>query len=247
MTSAVDRFDERARRSVGRFGRTVVYEGELVRHPVYTRFLHWSVAIFFVLSLASGLAIYTPWLFYWLTPLFGGGARTRELHPWFSVIFVGFFALQLLNWIGPMTWTAADGRAIRKFRQFVTNEEKLAPEDVGFFNAGQKVYFWAIAGSSLIFLVTGLVMWFPGAFGRIPVAISYVAHDLAAIVMLAGFIIHLYEGTAAQPGTFRSMMRGTVTKAWAWTHHPAWYREVTGRDPRADYEQARRTMPSDVK
>jgi len=30
--------------------------------------------------------------------------------------------------------------------------------------------------------------------------------------MLAGFIIHIYEGTAAQPGTFQAMTNGTVTK-----------------------------------
>jgi formate dehydrogenase subunit gamma len=65
--------------------------------------------------------------------------------------------------------------------------------------------------------------------------ISYFFHDVAALVMLGGFIIHIYEGTAHQPGTFRSMMRGTVTDRWAWTHHPAWYRAVTGRAPRADY------------
>ena len=56
---------------------------------------------------------------------------------------------------------------------------------------------------------------------------------------LAGFILHVYEGTAAQPGTFQAMTRGTVEQRWAWTHHPAWYRAVTGRDPRADYERAR--------
>jgi hypothetical protein len=38
--------------------------------------------------------------------------------------------------------------------------------------------------------------------------------------MLGGFIIHVYEGTAHQPGTFRSMIDGTVTDRWAWTHHP---------------------------
>ena len=35
------------------------------------------------------------------------------------------------------------------------------------------------------------------------------------------------------------MIDGTVTRAWAWTHHPAWYKEVTGRDPREDYERER--------
>jgi len=53
-------------------------------------------------------------------------------------------------------------------------------------------------------------------------------------------IIHIYEGTAAMPGTFHGMTNGTVTEKWAWTHHPAWYRAVTGRDPRAAYERERR-------
>ena len=49
-------------------------------------------AIFFVLALLSGFAIYSPWLFRWLTPLFGGGPMTRLLHPWFSLGFVVAFA-----------------------------------------------------------------------------------------------------------------------------------------------------------
>jgi formate dehydrogenase subunit gamma len=86
-------------------------------------------------------------------------------------------------------------------------------------------------------------MWFPAIFGRIAVAISYVLHDIAGLVMLVGFIVHLYEGTAAQPGTFKAMTRGTVGRRWAWTHHPAWYRRVTGRDPHADHDQALTSNP----
>jgi cytochrome b subunit of formate dehydrogenase len=37
-------------------------------------------------------------------------------------------------------------------------------------------------------------------------------------------------------------MRGTVSDKWAWTHHPAWYRRATGRDPRADYQRAASAM-----
>jgi len=58
--------------------------------------------------------------------------------------------------------------------------------------------------------------------------------------MLAGFIIHIYEGTSHQPGTLHSMINGTVTEKWAWTHHPAWYRAVTGRHPREAYEREKR-------
>lgn len=235
MSGSVERFDEGARREVGGWGRTVVRRGELLRHPVYTRFLHWSVAIFFVLSLLTGFAIYSPWLYRWLAPLFGGGPMTRFLHPWFGLAFDIFFLFQFLNWFTPMTWAKSDSRWLRRFREYVTNKETVEGEDVGFFNGGQKLYFWAIAASAVLFLITGLLLWFDDAVPRLLVAASYVVHDLAALIMLAGFIIHVYEGTAAQPGTFRSMIDGTVTRAWAWTHHPAWYREVTGRDPREDY------------
>ena len=228
MSTAVHRFDERARRGVGAHGRTEVHDDELLRHPVYTRVLHWSVAIFFILALLSGFALYTPWLFRLLTPLFGGGAMTRLLHPWFSLAFVATFVPQLLNWLQPMSWTSDDSRWMRRLKEYVTNAEKLEPDYVDFFNAGQKLYFWAIVGSAVLFLISGIPMWFPKSFGRPAAAAGYVLHDVAALVMLAGFIIHLYEGTAAQPGTFRAMTRGTVEKRWAWTHHPAWYRAAIG-------------------
>jgi formate dehydrogenase subunit gamma len=227
VSDVAKNFDEKARGEFARIGTTRVHRGELLRHPVYTRFLHWSVAIFFILSLLTGFAIYSPWLFQWITPLFGGGPRTRLLHPWFGLLFTIFFFFQFLNWVAPMAWREADRRWMKRLRQYATNEDRVESEDVGFFNGGQKLYFWAIVVSGILFLITGLLMWFDDLVGRWIVAVSYVIHDLAALVMLAGFIIHVYEGTAHQPGTFRSMIDGTVTEDWARTHHPAWYQEAT--------------------
>jgi formate dehydrogenase subunit gamma len=225
VSSTAKRFDEKARGEFARIGTTRVHPGELLRHPVYTRFLHWSVAIFFILSLLTGFAIYSPWLFRWITPLFGGGPRTRALHPWFGLVFEVFFLFQFINWFAPMAWGEADRRWLRRIRQYVTNEDRLEAEDVGFFNAGQKLYFWAIAVSGILFLITGLLMWFDDVVPRWVVAVSYVIHDLAGLLMLAGFIIHIYESTAHQPGTFHSMIDGTVTEDWARTHHPRWFRD----------------------
>jgi formate dehydrogenase subunit gamma len=238
MTTSVEQFDEKARREFGKFGRTVVHEGELLRHPVYTRFLHWSVAIFFFLALLSGLAIYSPWLFHWLTPLFGGGPTTRLLHPWFGVGFVIAYFFQFLNWLPRMRWTEADRKWLGHLPAYVKNEEAVEPEYVGFFNAGQKLQYWEIVVGSFVFLITGLLMWFPELSGRIAVAVSYVLHDISALVMIFGIWIHIYLSTIGQPGTLKSMLHGVVTRAWAWTHHPAWYRETTGRDPREDYQRA---------
>jgi formate dehydrogenase subunit gamma len=238
MTSSVEQFDEKARSEFGRLGRTTVREGELLRHPVYTRFLHWTVAIFFFLALLSGLAIYSPWLFRWLAPLFGGGPMTRLLHPWFGLFFFVAYFFQFLNWLAPMRWTAADSKWVRRLPQYVKGEDKIEPEDVGFFNGGQKIQFWEIVIGTVVLLITGLFMWFPELFGRILVAISYVLHDIAALIMLFGIWIHIYLSTVGQPGTLQSMTRGVVTRAWAWTNHPAWYGKATGRDPREDYNRA---------
>jgi formate dehydrogenase subunit gamma len=233
MNTTVERLDAHSG-----FGRTVVHRDELLRHGVYTRLVHWGMAAFFVLALLSGFAIYSPWLFLWLTPLFGGGAMTRLLHPWFSLGFVVCFALQMFNWWREMAWSAADSRWMSNLKHYVANRDPLEPDDVGFFNGGQKIYFWAIAGSAVLFVISGIPMWFPETFGRPAVDIGYVLHDMAALLMLVSFIVHVYEGTAAQPGTLESMTRGTVERRWAWTHHPAWYRSATGRDPRGDYQAA---------
>ena len=235
MSGSAERFDEKARATFGRHGRTVVHRGELLRHPVYTRVLHWTVAIFFVLALLSGFAIYSPWLYRWLTPIFGGGPMTRFLHPWFSIFFTIAFAFQFVNWLRPMRWTPNDSRWMRRLKAYVTNTEKTEPRETGFFNAGQKVYFWLLVFGTLLLLITGLVMWFDHVTPRWFVAISYVLHDIAALLLLAGFIVHIYEGTAAQPGTFRSMVDGTVTDSWARTHHPAWYEDVTQEERRDDH------------
>lgn len=241
MSTAIDRFDDKARGAFGQIGQTEVYEGELLRHRVYTRFLHWMVALFFFLALFTGFAIYLPWLFRWFTPFFGGGPLAREMHPWFGLGFVIFFGLQALNWIKPMTWTAADTKWMLNLKKIVGGQEKIDSPETGFFNGGQKVQFWEIVCGCVVYLITGMILWFGArVFGRWAVAVSYVLHDISALIMLGGIFIHIYLSTFGEPGTVQSMIRGAVSEAWAWTFHPAWYKEVTGRDPVQACEEARR-------
>ena len=238
MATSANRFVHR-NNAIDRLGRTVVYEGELLRHPVYTRFLHWMVGIFFFLALLSGFGIYLPWIFRFFTPIFGGGAMTRLLHPWFGLGFVIFFGLQALNWLDVMRWTPSDTKWLKRMKSYIRNEEAMEPPDVGFFNAGQKMQFWEILVGCIVFVLTGVIMWFPEIFGRTLVSISYVLHDISALVMLFGIFFHVYLSTFGEPHTIQAMTRGTVSEAWAWTHHPAWYRAVTGRDPYRDMETER--------
>lgn len=242
-SGAIERFDHEARRKFESKRHTTVYRGELLRHPVYTRFIHWSVALFFFLALFTGFGIYLPWLFRWFSPIFGGGPLSRQMHPYFGLGFVFFFSLQVLNWLEPMLWAPGDTNWMRNVHKIVSNEVKMDPPETGFFNAGQKVMFWEIVGGCIVYLITGTILW-AGArtFGGTAVAISYVLHDISALIMLGGIFIHIYQSTFGEPGTFQAMIRGAVSEAWAWTFHPAWYKEVTGRDPVEACEEARREM-----
>jgi formate dehydrogenase subunit gamma len=146
------------------------------------------------------------------------------------------------GWWQVMTWTPNDTLWIKRMKEYIFHTEIIEPAYVGFYNAGQKLQFWEIFCGCIAYVITGVIMWFPTTFGRILVSISHVIHDISALVMLFGIFFHVYLSTFGEPGTIQAMTRGTVSEAWAWTHHPAWYKDVTGRDPGEAYEKARAEM-----
>ncbi len=205
----------------------VVVGDEIVRERLSARVVHWTVALTFFVCLFTGLPIWTPYLGF-LAYLFGGLHVCRLLHPWAGVAFAVASVLMFVQWVAQMKLTKAD-------REFITPKGMLRyfqyrneDADVGKYNGGQKLLFWAAALGTVGLLLTGLVIWFPLEFPQWLREASYLLHDAAFSLFFAMIIGHIYLGTAAEPGTFRSMIRGTVTKSWARLHHPRWYREVTG-------------------
>src|SRR5438067_9103454 len=59
---------------------TVVQEDEVVRYGFPERVVHWINAAAYTYLLGSGLALFTPYL-WWLAPVMGGGGTLRFLHP----------------------------------------------------------------------------------------------------------------------------------------------------------------------
>src|SRR5690349_24393862 len=118
-TENIHRMERRAR-----FGRTIVYEGELMRHSAYTRLVHWWVALSFILALLSGFALFTPWLYSWLAPIFGSGARARLLHPWFGLAFVLAVLFQFRGWISQMRWRPDDRDWLRRIKDYTTKTDQ---------------------------------------------------------------------------------------------------------------------------
>ncbi len=195
----------------------------VVRHSLYVRVTHWCVALFFILAFLSGAALFSP-RFYFLANIFGGGYSARQLHPWFSLLFsLGLFCL-FLRWSSRMQWEAADSNWLKNFKRYMRYEEI---PDVGKFNGGQKFFFWAACLGGLVLLLTGVVMWFPTSFPLWIRYLSYPLHELLFILFALAIIYHLYITLFALGGTLRAMTRGTVTKHWAQSHHPRWYRETS--------------------
>ena len=210
----------------------VVVGDEIVRERLSARVVHWTVALTFFLCLFTGLPIWTAYLGF-LAGLFGGLHVCRVLHPWMGVAFAAASVLMFVQWISQMKLTPADRRFITPKGMLEYFQYRNEDADVGKYNGGQKMLFWAAALGTLGLLLSGIVMWLPQPiFGQRLREASYILHDAAFSLFFAMIIGHIYLGTAAEPGTFRSMILGTVTKSWARLHHPRWYREVMNQHPK---------------
>jgi formate dehydrogenase subunit gamma len=210
----------------------IVVGDEIVRHNRASRLIHWTVALTFFLCVFTGMPIWTP-VFGWMAALFGGLSVCRVIHPWFGVAFALSTVVMFIAWASDMRLKKSErkewisgGRAMQYMR-WETDDSK-----VGKYNGGQKLQFWLSCLAALGLLLSGLLLWFPRSFPAILMQSAGVIHDVTFILFAMLIIIHIYLGTVAEPGTFGSMTRGTVTRAWARLHHPCWYRDVTGEEPR---------------
>lgn len=201
------------------------------RYTVAARINHWITAVSLVLLALSGLALFTPAL-YFLTGLFGGGQLTRIIHPWIGVVlflsFMGlFFRFFRLN-----LWERTDSVWMGRLRDVLANEENKLPE-VGKYNAGQKMVFWSMSLFILVLITSGVVIWdqyFGNYFTIEQKRIAVLIHSATAIVAICVWIVHVYAAIWVR-GTIGAMTRGKVTGGWAWRHHRRWLKDlVTGKN-----------------
>lgn len=203
-----------------------VVGSEIIRHRRASRVIHWSVAITFFLAMITGMPIWTP-IFGWMAALVGGLPVARVIHPYAGSLFFIASVVQFFHWLADMHFLPSEKGSWKPGRlmQYM-NFDNEPNEEGGKYNSGQKVYFYAACLGALGLLVSGLVMWFPLYFPGIVRELAILLHDITFILFLVALIMHIYLSTAAEPGTFRSMTRGTVTRAWAKLHHPGWFRDV---------------------
>lgn len=198
---------------------------QIERYTANERTNHWIVAIVFVLTAVSGLALFHPALF-WLSALLGGGTWTRILHPFLGVLMAIAFALLAaamwkFNKMEPHDW-----QWLRQGREVLNNREERVP-DAGRYNGGQKLLFIVLVVCVVGLLLSGIVLWreyFSMYFSIGIVRFAGFLHGLLAFILVCAIVVHIYAAFWVR-GSIHAMTRGTVTPGWAWKHHRAWFRE----------------------
>jgi formate dehydrogenase subunit gamma len=195
----------------------------IVRYNLRERLVHAAAGITYVYLLLTGLAFWTPAL-YWLAIVLGGGYLSRLLHPWIGLVFSGFLLVMWASWRREMK-TRPEDRAWRKhIVEYMTNQDEKVPP-AGRFNYGQKQFFWLMVIAGVALIVSGIVLWgitsVPGELAWVRYA-AILIHSVSGLVTMGLFIVHLYMGIAVVPGGLAAIVHGDVTSKWARQHHSAW-------------------------
>jgi len=135
---------------------TVVPPDQIVRYNFRERLCHWINALAYSYDMLTGLALFTPYL-YWLAAVFGGGPTIRFWHPWIGLVFmVTIFWMHAL-WRGDMVRTERDREWTKNVKYYVQNRDEMMPPQ-NRFNAGQKLFYWAMFWGAIVLLPTEIII-----------------------------------------------------------------------------------------
>jgi formate dehydrogenase subunit gamma len=100
-----------------------------------------------------------------MASLFGGLTVCRVLHPWFGCAFFLLSLAMFFMWLHDMHLVPGErdwlGPKMLQYMRYETDDE-----EIGKYNGGQKLLFWAVSLGALGLLASGVLMWFPRSFPK---------------------------------------------------------------------------------
>jgi formate dehydrogenase subunit gamma len=212
--------------------------GRLIqRFTPIERIAHWVAAISFVTLAITGLTmlfgkfvllpVFGHTLFGWLT------YACNNIHNVVGPLFTVSIIVVLLIFVKDNLPQASDIKWLARLGGAVGKEHVSS----GRFNAGEKLWFWGgVALLGLLISASGFVldMLVPGiAYTRGNMQIAHIIHLVAAVLMTAASLGHIYMGTIGMEGSYAAMRTGYVDDTWARQHHAIWYDDIqSGKVPR---------------
>lgn len=199
-------------------------DARVVRHTLFDRLYHWSMAIAVFLLLGTAFLPILGYKFEWLDIHWMSGVVLAVL------IFIHIVrALVWQDWRHMMIWPS-DIRDIFRGLCATFSSAATPPARPGKFNPLQKLYHLGSAVFVLAIVVTGLLMLLkidtpfwrrnPYVFANDTWGWIYTVHGLSAMAMVTMIIIHVYF--ALRPDEFyltKSMFRGWITRKEYKDHH----------------------------
>ena len=193
--------------------------GYVPRFSRVERLLHWVNALGFFFLLATGLILYLPSL----SVAVGRRVLVQDVHFWSGIAWVSVLVAIVV--LGDRKGIVETAREVDRFdRDDLRWLAGKQPAPQGRLNAGQKVNAALTAAFTLLFLVSGLLLWFGERDTSWRFASTVVLHDGLMYVSLALLLGHLYLAVI-NPSTrhaLRGITTGSVSEEWAATHHPKW-------------------------
>ena len=211
------------------------YSHEIERFNLAERAVHLFRLISFVILAISGLIMAFN-LHLWQDLLFGNARNLYNFHLWSGIVFIVTTVGGGLLWFRDAFFESYDRDWVRKMGGYLGHKGEVP---AGRFNAGQKMFYWYSGILGVIMSVTGVMLIFKGSFGLGTVCITSTFHNLFGFFLISGVLAHAYLGTVANPGTWRVLVDGSVTREWAKHHHPNWYRALLAEEKVAKHESAR--------
>jgi formate dehydrogenase subunit gamma len=201
------------------------------RFTDFERIIHWVLAFVFLFLAITGLIlllgrnVLIPVLGHDLFSLIA--SSSKEGHNLFGPVFLVSIILMLIKFMrrniyakGDLTWLLKGGGMIGK--SHVTG---------GFFNMGEKSWYWMVIIIGLLISFSGLILVSPVfGQGRVIMEISHVLHASGAILLIVVSIGHMYLGSVGTEGTKEGMINGYVDINWASEHHDRWAKYCKDND-----------------
>ena len=206
-----------------RTGRTIT------RWSSFERVMHWYVAISFIILAITGLSLIFGKAL--LIPLLGkeGFAAWAQLakpvHDYLALPFAAGLFIMLLMWIGKNVPKAHDVEWLKSLGGAIGDGHPPA----GYFNAGEKVFYWLVFFSGIAMTVSGFFLLFPNlGTEREAMQFWHIIHLCSGLFIVAVALGHIYLGSIGTEGVLEGMVHGEVDEGFAKQHHSLWYEEVKG-------------------
>lgn len=215
----------------GALGGHVPDTGRVIeRFTPLERSAHWLNAIAFVALAISGIVL--AFGKYFLLPVMGAtlfgwlSYALKNLHNFMGPLFAVSLVIVILTFIKDNLPRKGDLHWLMKGGGLLSEHEVPSHR----FNAAEKLLFWAgVLVLGLIVVVSGLVLnlLIPGwGVTRQEMQVAHMVHAVAAVLMMAMFLGHIYIGTVGMKGAYGAMRTGYVDEGWAKEHHEYWYEDI---------------------